>query len=386
MVKVDPTVSTLSAVGALAVATSVLLNWAADGLGEHAISFATASAHAAEAPPPRPAWAASATGRVEPKDGEVRITSQVPGRIVEVAVKANDQVTAGALLVRLDDDELRAKLVAAEAEVLVREREREEEAVKGAALERRQAEDAASASERAVFRAQLALDDAARALKSGKGSDEALNTARAKLADAERKSDADRANLEHVGAKADMPLPTRLESALTQARADMSQIETAIEKTRIRAPGDGTVLTVWAKLGETASPSPDAPLALFGDLTSLKVRAELEERDFVKVRIGQRAVVRADAYPDRDFDGVVTSIAGALGPPRITQRGPRRPNDVEVLEVMITLDGQPPLLTGMRVDAFFRSESAASMPGQGPAKTAPTTTSSISTGGGADGR
>src|SRR3990172_13195630 len=157
MVKVDPTVSTLSAVGALAVATSVVLKGAGEGLGEHATSFATASAHAAEAPPPRPAWAASATGRVEPKDGEVRITSQVPGRIVEVAVKANDQVAAGALLVRLDDDELRAKLVAAEAEVLVREREREEEAVKGAALERRQAEDAASASERAVFSAQLAL-------------------------------------------------------------------------------------------------------------------------------------------------------------------------------------------------------------------------------------
>ena len=39
-----------------------------------------------------PQWAASATGRVEPKDGEVRIASQVPGKIVEVLAKTNDQV------------------------------------------------------------------------------------------------------------------------------------------------------------------------------------------------------------------------------------------------------------------------------------------------------
>jgi HlyD family secretion protein len=57
---------------------------------------------------------------------------------------------------------------------------------------------------------------------------------------------------------------------------------------------------------------------------------------------------------------VVTQIAPALGSPRITSRGPRRPNDVEVLEVLISLDGAQPLLTGMRVDAFFRHEASAS--------------------------
>ncbi len=64
--------------------------------------------------------------------------------------------------------------------------------------------------------------------------------------------------------------------------------------------------------------------------------------------------------PTKDFEGVVTEISQALGPPRITNRGPRRPNDVEVLEVLISLDGNPPLLTGMRVDAFFRNDTQAS--------------------------
>lgn len=98
---------------------------------------------------------------------------------------------------------------------------------------------------------------------------------------------------------------------------------------------------------------------LFGDLSSLRVRAEVDERDVVNIRVGQKVVIRADAFPGRDFEGVVTSLAPALGPPRILSRGPRRPNDVEVLEVLADLDGNPPLLTGMRVDTFFRADASA---------------------------
>jgi HlyD family secretion protein len=289
----------------------------------------------------------------------VRITSEAPGKIVEVIAKTNEPVAAGDLLVRLDDDELIAKHRAAVAEAEVRERERDEEPVKGLPLEIHQVEDAAAVSERALFRARNSLDDAFRDLKAGKISADALTAAREKLATSERKAADDRAAVERTRAKDGMPLPTRLESSLTIARADITQVENAIEKTRIRAPAAGTVLNVWARVGEQAMPSPEAPLVLFGDISSLRVRAEVEERDVVKVKIGQRVVVRADAFPDRDFEGVVTQLAPALGPPRITTRGPRRPNDVEVLEVLITLDGQPPLLTGMRVDAFFKSDSAA---------------------------
>ena len=89
-------------------------------------------------------------------------------------------------------------------------------------------------------------------------------------------------------------------------------------------------------------------------------RAEFEERDIGKVRIGQIAIVRSDAFPGQDFEGKVTSLAQALGPSRLGQRGPRRPTDVDVLEVIIDLAGQPPLLPGMRVDVFLKAE----VPGQ----------------------
>jgi HlyD family secretion protein len=99
-----------------------------------------------------------------------------------------------------------------------------------------------------------------------------------------------------------------------------------------------------------------------GNLSSLRVRAELEERDLGKLRIGQAAVVRSDAFPGKDFEGKVTFLAQSLGPSRLGQRGPRKPVDVDVLEVLIELAGNPPLLPGMRVDVFVRNDATA-LPG-----------------------
>jgi len=366
MVKVDSTITTLLLAGAMAIAIGFLANWAATWRnGPNATPAVIAAAPqpvdttTASAAAVKPHWATSATGRVEPKDGEVRVTAQAPGQIVEVAVSTNAEVRAGDLLVRLDDDDLISKVTAAQAEAAVREREREEEEVKGPALDRRRAEDAVTGSDRAVFAARQMLDAVTREMSSGSGSAEAVAKARGELATAEKSFAEFRAKLAKLNANPGMPLPTRLESALSIARTDLSLAESAVERARIRAPFDGTVLNVWAKVGETAAPTPDVALALMGDLSSLRVRAEVEERDVTKVRVGQRVVVKADAFPDKEFEGRVTSLNPSLGPPRILTRGPRRPNDVEVLEVLVALDGVPPLLTGMRVDVYFRLDTTA---------------------------
>lgn len=356
MVKFDPTVTAVAAAAVAAIVTSVTLNQITPRLGGEAQAIESAVAQESR---PRPVWAASATGRVEPKEGEVRISAEVGGRIVDVIARTNDRVASGDLLVALDDTDLESKLSAAESEAEVRVLERDEEQATGVALERREAEDALNTSERARFRAQRELDEVYRQSKRGEGDADAVTAAREKLAEARQQVADARKGLDEVLAKPDLPAPTRVESALWIARTDVTQVENAIERTRVRAPQDGTILNVWAKVGELAAPSPDAPLLLFGDISGLRVRAEVEERDVTKIRVGQRAVVRADAFPDKDFEGVVTQVAPALGSPRIITRGPRRPNDVEVLEVLIALDGNPPLLTGMRVDAFFRHETAA---------------------------
>ncbi|MCH9765627.1 MAG: efflux RND transporter periplasmic adaptor subunit [Alphaproteobacteria bacterium] len=318
------------------------------------------SAKADETKTPPPLWAASATGRIETRTGEHRLGALTPGRIVDVLVKTHDKMKAGDLLVQLDDEDLKAKRDSAFAEVQVRLRERAEERVTGLALERQDAEDALAAAQRALFDARQAFDTAQMKLHRGSGgSEKDVTAAREKRAAAEADVEKQRDAYERVIAKADMPHPTRLDTGLTQARADLSLVENAIEQTRIRAPFDGDVLNVWAKVGEVAAPSAGAPLVLFGDLSTMRVRAELEERDVVKVRIGQKVVVRSDAHPGQDFIGKVASLGGALGARNIASRGPRRPSDIDVLEVVADLGAQPQLLPGMRVDVFFASDETA---------------------------
>jgi HlyD family secretion protein len=364
--KIDPAISTILVGGALALAMGFGVNMLENR--DATISGLAGAAHA-DTPVPAAQWAASATGRVEPKNGEVRIASEVGGRIVEVLAETNDQVKAGDLLLRLDDDDYYAKIDAAKAEAGVRERERAEEPATGLALDRRNAEDAVAKAQRDVFAAHEAFDAAYRAAKTGKGKADAVETARKDLAAKEEALASAKAKLAEVEARPGMPLPQRLESSLALARADLTSAELALERTRIRAPADGTILNVLARVGETAVPTPESAVIVFGDMTSLRLRAEVEERDAAKVHVGQRVVVKADAFPDKTFEGTVTSISQSLGAPRIATRGPRRPNDVEVVEVMVALDGHPPLFTGMRVDTFFKLDNQAATVSANTAKT-----------------
>jgi HlyD family secretion protein len=305
---------------------------------------------------PKTVWAASAPGRVEPLGGEVRIGTQVPGRIAEVLVSLNDRVAAGDLMVRLDDEELVGRVQSAIAEAAIRKRERDNNEVTGKAQERRSAEDGVALAERQLVLAREEADRQLRARRSGSSNDADLDKARDAVQKAKDKLEQARATQRKALALDGLPAPTRAEAAVTAARSDLSQADAALERTRIRAASAGSVLQVNAKVGETATPSPEAPLITVGNLTSLQVRAEIEERDVGKVRVGQAAVVRSDAFPSKDFEGKISSLAQTLAPSRIGQRGPRKPTDVDVLEVLIDLAGQPPLLPGMRVDVFLRPE------------------------------
>lgn len=357
MAKIDSTIATIAVALVAAAAVSAMLTWQPNARAPGSVVESDSTSGNAQGIAGgtriRPEWAASATGRIEPKDGQVAIAAPTPGEIAAVLVAGNDRVQGGDLLVRLDDTDQLARIVAAEAETEVRRRERDDESkATGLAIDRRKVADAAEVADRALYEARQALDVRLATLKSGGDTTDLVNLRQA-VAEKEKAVEDTRAELAAINKKADMPLPDRLESALTQARSDLRLAYQALERTRIRAPSAGTVLRVDAKVGELAGPASPLPLVTFGDLSQMKVRAEVEERDLGKVRIGQRVVVRSDAFPDKDFTGHVTAIASALGAPNIVSRGPRRPNDLDVLEVVATLDDAAELVTGMRVDVFF---------------------------------
>ncbi len=370
--KVNSTVASLvvAAIAATAVAFTVE-HWRSQQLNQRtkevppltALTTAPAAVASKSAQPKAGGWVASAPGRVEPRDGEVRIGAQMAGKVVQVLARMNDNVKAGDLLVRLADDDAMAKLSGAMAEASVRRRERDTEPATKLVADRRVAEDNLSFAERSMFRARMELDrmqiTAANGVTLG---EKEIETARTALLEASDKLEQERANLRKVQALAGMPLPTRLEASLAASRAELGVIETLVDRTRVRAPSDGTVLIVNTRAGETATPSPEDVLLVFGDLSQLKVRAELEERDIGKIRAGQSVVVRSDAFPGQDFAGTVQRTANALGAPRIAVKGQRKQNDQDVLQVLINLDGQPPLVSGIRVDVFFRPDATVGVP------------------------
>jgi len=315
---------------------------------------------AAETGPSTPAetetgrsWQAVAPGRVEPQSGEIRIAAPMPGRIGGVFVKVGDKVFAGEPLMRLDDDEVRARVTAAQAQLEMRKRARNDQRPSTRALNVREAEDDIAESEQAAVDARSAVDRAAVAKREGKAADAEVDAARAKLtrarADLERQKNDLRQVLQVESANA---LPAPVESELKIARAELLGAQAALEKLTIRAPIDGTILQVNAKAGELAAPQAQ-PLMLLGDLSAMRVRAELDERDFAGIKIGQTVVVRSPAFRDHDFEGRVRSIAPVVQPSRVS-RDQRNLTDVSVVEVVVDLVAPGPLVAGMKVDVYFR--------------------------------
>ena len=305
-------------------------------------------------------WAASAPGRVEPRKGEVKIGSSLPGRIKKIYGKANDKVIAGDVLLILEDEIAKAQVREARASVTASKKALDGETnVKSGVKDRRRAQTAVADAEQELADARARLDREIARRINGEGSASDVSNARRDVDDAKKRLERERKDLKDFEDDTDLAKPTPLEIRLITARAKLSQAMASYERTRIRAPVDGTILRVPAKVGEIAAPSPEVVLMVLGDVTALRVRAELDERDVGKLRVGQRAVIRADAFKNQDFEAKITSIAPALAPRSFAIKGRRNPADVDVLEIMLEVSGRSDLLPGMRVDVFFRKDATA---------------------------
>jgi HlyD family secretion protein len=157
------------------------------------------------------------------------------------------------------------------------------------------------------------------------------------------------------GIEVDAPLPTLAEGQLVIARSELAVAQASLDQMTIRAPTSGTILQLNAKRGELASPSNTQPLVLLGDLSALRVRAEVEERDIGKIKVGQAVLVRPTALRGREITGTVSFIAPLVEAERTDGFSQRKKNDVA--EVLIGLSESGSLTVGMNVDVYFRQES-----------------------------
>jgi multidrug resistance efflux pump len=105
---------------------------------------------------------------------------------------------------------------------------------------------------------------------------------------------------------------------IDQARADLQTAESNVAKAKwkldncqIRSPVTGTILKKNAEEGNLVNPiafSGSVSLCDLADLSDLEVDLTVQERDISHVFKGQRCTVRAEAYPDRVYHGVVSRL------------------------------------------------------------------------------
>ena len=297
-------------------------------------------------------WEIIAAGRVEPRSGEIKLAAPMFARVIDVPAKAGDKVLAGDLLVRLEDDEARARLASAQAQVALRKRSRNEVAAAGRAAARRKAEDAAGDGETAVFDLRSALDQVAQQ----RAAPATIDAARAALARAQTRLAQQQADLRKLEGQASTPLPTGLEGELNVARAELRAAHAALEQTRIRAPIAGTVLKVNVRPGELAVPSTEQPLVILGDISAFRVRAQVDEQDIAQIKLGQPVLVRTAAFPGKEFPGTVSSIAPIVELGDINLSGERNAVISHVAQVLVGLNAWGQLAVGMKVDVFFEGD------------------------------
>jgi RND family efflux transporter MFP subunit len=100
---------------------------------------------------------------------------------------------------------------------------------------------------------------------------------------------------------------------LEAAKARVRTAEVDLDNTFIRAPFDGTVLTKDADVGDIVAPFGSAgnskgSVVSMADMSSLQVEADVSESNIQSIKVGQPTEITMDAIPDRRYEGVVHMI------------------------------------------------------------------------------
>ena len=172
----------------------------------------------------------------------------------------------------------------------------------------------------------------------------------ARLEDADLKQSVDeldartqfaKSQLDRAQSLLDRGLGTVLER--DRARSEWQAADAAAARARalrgfmtLTAPADGQILQRDGEIGQLIPAN--QPIFYFSRRAPLRIEAEVDEEDILRVRPGQRALIRAPALPEQILDGRVAAITPKGNP---VTRGYR---------VRIDLEGETPLRIGMTAE------------------------------------
>jgi len=254
----------------------------------------------------------SAPGEIEPSVN-VEISAKVSARIIELPYEEGDIVTCGStdtnppepasVLVRLDDKDLQSRLLSAEASY----------AAQAAQIEVEKAR--ISSQQASLVGLDASLKQSQRDLERQRGLLESQDISQATYDQSKLKFDeleSRHNSTKHTLNAAELNLLV-MEHNLEAAGANVTQAKEALSYTTITSPIDGVVTRINAEVGEVViygtMNNPGTVILEVADLSTMLLVAQVDEADVGKLRVGQKATVYVQTFPDDEFKGVVDSIA-----------------------------------------------------------------------------
>lgn len=301
-------------------------------------------------------WRIAANGRVEGASEEILLSFKVPGRIRAIFVEEGERVRQGQVLAELENAEQWARLEAERAFLAKAEAQLALLRAGARAEEKEQARAAVEEARAIAAHADAAYQRAQRLHERGILSREELELAEREWRTAHARWEAARQHYERVLAGSRPEEIAAAEAEVRLARARVREAEAHYESTRLRAPCEGLILRRFMRPGEIVRPEMlGQPVLSMADDSRLRVRAEIDETDVAKIRLGAPAFITADAYRGEVFTGRVVKIGAAVGRKTLLGDDPAEKRDREVLETWIELDPAAcgRLVIGLRVDVLI---------------------------------
>jgi HlyD family secretion protein len=127
-----------------------------------------------------------------------------------------------------------------------------------------------------------------------------------------------------------------LQLRIQQIRSDISVSEKEMEQLTIRAPISGLIVysTNWStgrKIAQGDQPWPGMTLISLPDLSAMQTEVSVNEMDIAKIQRDQRVLVIPDAFPDKTFNGTITSVS-QIG------REKGQGSNVKVFDIVVDLE------------------------------------------------
>ena len=250
-----------------------------------------------------------ATGRIE-SPFRVEIGAQVVGTVIRVPVAQGESVAAGQTLIELD---------AAEAHALVRQAEAAVVQAEGRLRQLKELQ--LPVASQALRQAQANHANAAAQYERNRKLFESGYIGEAVLDEAKRNLDVARTQVDTARKQVDTARPQGSDSALAaaalqQANASLQAARARLAYTRIVAPAAGTLIARNVEHGDVVQPG--KALMVLAPAGETQVVVHIDERNIGKLRLGQRALASADAYPEQRFSAALAYINPGVDAQRAT--------------------------------------------------------------------